>query len=351
MSSTVFLAMSGGVDSSVAAALLLERGCRVVGVTLRLFDACGAGAQTCCGLEDAADARAVAAALGIEHRVLEHQQAFERLVIEPSAREYAGGRTPNPCILCNEKVKFGTLWEYAMSSGADALATGHHARIVREGRRAELRRGRDASKDQSYVLFALSGEQRLATLLPVGEITKEEVRERARALSLPVAEKEESQDVCFAPSGMPEVVERLIGPQMRGLVRHADGRILGEHGGVHRFTVGQRRGLGIPDSRPLYVLKIDPVSGEVTVGPRELLPVARFAVDRWRWHPEPGRRPQEALVQVRYGQRPAPARLEETPEGMMVEWLAEPRGVTPGQAAVAYGGDTVLGGGWIRGLP
>lgn len=347
---TVFLAMSGGVDSSVAAALLLERGHRVVGVTLRLFDACGAAAKTCCGLEDAADARAVASCLGIEHRVLEHQEAFQRLVIEPSAAEYAIGRTPNPCILCNERVKFGTFWAYARANGADAIATGHHARIVREGGKAELRRGQDTSKDQSYVLFALNDEQRLTTLLPVGEITKEEVRERARALRLPVADKEESQDVCFAPEGgMPEVVERLLGPQESGLIKHADGRVLGEHGGIHRFTVGQRRGLGIPDAQPLYVLAIDPVSRAVTVGPKELLPVKRFAADRWHWHAAPGERSREALVQVRYGQKPGPARLEKTTGGMMIEWLAEPRGVTPGQAAVAYEGDTVLGGGWIRG--
>jgi len=351
MPGTVFLAMSGGVDSSVAALLLLERGHRVVGVTLRLFDACaGSAGTTCCGLEDAADARSVAAVLGIEHRVLEHQQAFRRLVIEPSAQEYARGRTPNPCILCNARVKFGTFWEYAMAHGADAVATGHHARIEREGGRAELRRGRDKAKDQSYVLFTLGPEQRLSTLLPVGELIKEQVRDRARAASLPVAEKKESQDVCFAPGGdLARVVEESLGVQGPGLIKHADGRTLGTHSGIHRFTVGQRRGLRIPDAHPLYVLAIDATSREVTVGPREDLAVRRFAVDEWRWHAEAGERPSEALVQVRYRHMPGPAKLEETRTGMVIEWLAEPRGVTPGQAAVAYRGETVVGGGWIRG--
>ena len=336
----------------MAAALLLEQGFCVVGVTLRLFDACASGrAKNCCGLEDAADARAVAAALGIEHRVLEHQEAFRRLVVEPSAREYSIGRTPNPCILCNDRVKFGTLWEYARSHGADALATGHHARIERAGGRAALCRGRDSAKDQSYVLFLLDEDRRRSTLLPVGELTKAEVRRKAGALGLAVAEKGESQDVCFAPEGrLPRVVEETLGPQEPGAIRHADGRLLGQHAGIHHFTVGQRRGLGIPDSHPLYVLAIDPNAREVVVGPRERLAVRRFEIEKWLWHAPRGARPSEALVQTRYGQTPSPARLSEAGGAMMVEWLAEPKGVTPGQAAVAYDGDTVLGGGWIRGF-
>lgn len=351
MPETVLVAMSGGVDSSVAALLLLEQGYRVVGVTLRLYDACSdPSAKTCCGLEDAFDARAVAAALGIEHRVLEHQAAFESLVIDPFVEAYARGLTPNPCIACNERVKFGTLWDYALSVGADAIATGHHARIAGDTPTAELRRGADRDKDQSYVLFPLTLEQRRRTLLPVGDWRKEDLRAKARAVGLPTADKRESQDICFVGRGdYADFVRARLKKAVAGPILSESGEEVGRHEGIHQFTIGQRRGLGVPAARPLYVLGIDPGTGAVTVGPRSSLPVERFAVERWNWHAGGEHRAGEALVQVRYHQAPRPARLVEGGEGVMIEWIADPLGVTPGQAAVAYRGDTVLGGGWISG--
>ncbi len=343
--------MSGGVDSSVAALLLVERGYRVVGVTLRLYDSCGnPAARSCCGLEDTYDARRVAETLGIEHRLLEHQAAFERLVIRPFVRDYAEGRTPNPCILCNEKVKFGTLWEYAREHGFDAVATGHHARLTPNDGRVDLVRGEDRSKDQSYVLFPLTLEQRRMTRLPVGEWSKDEVRRKARAIGLPTADKSESQDICFVAGGRyADYVEEHMDERRPGFIRDLDGRVLGTHDGIHRFTVGQRHGLGVPAAHPLYVLAIDAGSGDITVGPKGALGTGRFLVRDWHWHRAPGERPDEVLVQVRYHQAPRRARLEERGTGVVVEWLDGPAGVTPGQAAVAYVDDVVVGGGWIVG--
>ncbi len=351
MSHTVLVAMSGGVDSSVAALLLLEQGYRVVGVTLRLHESCGSpGAKRCCGLEDTFDAREVARALGIEHRVLEHQEAFRRLVVRPFAEAYARGETPNPCIRCNERVKFGTLWEYARELGATCVATGHHARMVHQDGFSRLKRGRDPAKDQSYVLFPLTERQRGRTLLPVGEWTKEEIRAKARGLGLATADKPESQDICFVgPGGYAEVVERELKPSRPGIVRHLDGRLLGRHQGIHRFTVGQRHGLAIPWSEALYVTAIDAEAAEVTVGPKGALGVRRFEAGDWIWHVAEGNRPTEAWVQVRYHQPPLRARLVEAGEAVMIEWLDGVSAATPGQAAVAYLGDAVVGGGWIRG--
>jgi len=351
MPETVFIAMSGGVDSSAAALMLVEGGFRVVGVTLRLYDSCGAPASRgCCALEDAADARAVAAALGIEHRLLDYQGPFDREVIAPFVAGYAAGRTPNPCILCNERVKFGALWEYAKARGADFLATGHHARLVPEGAGTDLRRAADREKDQSYVLFPLTLEQRQRTLLPAGDLTKDQLRAKVRAAGLPTADKAESQDICFVGNGRySDFVEKRLPALRPGRVRHVDGRFLGTHGGVHRFTVGQRKGLGIPFSEALYVVEVDAAKGEVVVGPRSALQTRNFRAEGWNWHVPEGDRPGEAWVQVRYRQDPCPAKLFGLEDGVMIEWLATPQCVTPGQAAVAYRGDTVVGGGWIVG--
>ena len=293
MPTKVLVAMSGGVDSSVACLMLAEGGHAVTGVTLRLHDSCAGRARACCGMEDAADARAVARKIGVEHRILEHQAAFERLVVAPFVEAYARGETPNPCILCNERVKFGTLWEYAEREGFDAVATGHHARLEAwpDGH-AVLRRGADLRKDQSYVLFTLTREGRDRTLLPVGSLTKAEVRARARAAGLPTAEKAESQDICFVDGdGYAAFVETRLRVRRAGVIRHVDGRVLARHDGIHQFTVGQRRGLGIPHGEPLYVVSLDPGSGEVVVGPRGALAVRRFRVRGWLWHAPQGARP------------------------------------------------------------
>lgn len=352
MGEKVLVALSGGVDSSVAALRLVEEGYAVEGVTLRLYDSCGRSSkQACCGLEDAADAREVCRRLGIPHRLLEHQEAFRRLVIEPFAAAYAAGRTPNPCILCNERVKFGTLFAYARERGFAYVATGHHARLVPGQGPPALCRGRDREKDQSYVLFPLDGECRRRTLFPVGDLLKEEVRERARRAGLPTAEKRESQDVCFVGGeGYARFVEGVLGEASPapGVVRHVDGRTLGDHRGIHHFTVGQRRGLGIPAAEPLYVVSLDPRGAEVVVGPRGALGVRRFRVEGWLSHEEASGE-EEAWVQVRYRQAPRRARLTRRGSAMVVEWAAGPAPVTPGQAAVAYRGDRVIGGGWIAG--
>lgn len=348
----VLVALSGGVDSSVAALRLVEEGFAVEGVTLRLYDSCShPSKQACCGLEDAADAREVCRLLGIPHRLLEHQEAFRRLVMEPFASAYASGRTPNPCILCNERVKFGTLFAYAREHGFAYVATGHHARLVPGEGPPALFRGRDPEKDQSYVLFPLDGERRRRTLFPVGDLLKREVRERARRAGLPTAEKRESQDVCFVGrEGYARVVERMLGgaAPAPGPVRHVDGRILGGHPGVHHFTVGQRRGLRIPGGEPLYVLSLDAGRAEVVVGPRTALGVRRFCVEGWVAHQEVAEG-EEVWVQVRYRQAPQRARLTRRDSAVVVEWKTSHSPVTPGQAAVAYREDLVLGGGWIAG--
>ena len=350
MPETVAVAMSGGVDSSVAALLLVEGGYRVIGVTLRLYDQCGSNAKSCCALEDAAAARKVAAVLGIEHRLVEQQQSFERLVIAPFAKAYLAGETPNPCILCNERIKFGTLWAYANSLGAGLIATGHHARLVPGDGGNFIWRGADKEKDQSYVLFPLTREQRSRALFPVGHLTKNEVRRLARGAGLPTAEKPESQDICFAgPDGYAGFLEARGLKGKPGLIRHVDGRILGSHGGLHRFTTGQRRGLGIPAAEPLYVVEMDGESGTLTVGPKSSLGTRCFNARGWVWHLGPGEKvPNEALVQVRYRQKACAAKISVEGDSMaVIEWKGAPRTATPGQAAAAYEGERLVGGGWI----
>ncbi len=351
MSTTVAVAMSGGVDSSVAALLLVEQGYRVIGVTLRLYDECGSGGKGCCALEDVAQARGVAEVLGIEHRLVEHQAAFERLVIAPFAAAYVAGETPNPCILCNEKIKFGTLWRYANSIGASAIATGHHARLLPRGATKAIWRGVDPDKDQSYALFPMTVEQRDRALFPVGHLKKKEVRELARRAGLPTAQKAESQDICFAaPDGYADFLEARGFKGKPGLIRHIDGRVLGSHDGLHRFTTGQRRGLRISSPEPLYVVDIEPETGTLVVGPKSSLGQRRFLAMDWLWHTEPNEPlPETALVQVRYHQETAMAAISvEGPSSVVIEWKGAPRTATLGQAAVAYEGGRLLGGGWIK---
>ena len=349
MTGSVLVALSGGVDSSVAALRLLEAGGRVEAATLRLWDSCGSpGARSCCALEDAADARDVARHLGIPHRLLEHGDAFERLVVRPFAEAYASGRTPNPCILCNERVKFGTLLRYALDQGFDHLATGHHARLAAAHGGFELMRGADLAKDQSYVLFALNLDQRRRILFPVGDMTKEEVRQKAIEAGLPTARKLESQDLCFARGGdYAGFLESRGLCGAPGLIRYEDGRVIGRHGGLHRFTVGQRQGIAVPAPEPLYVVRLDPASNEVIVGPKSSVARPSFRASGWRWHFPPESCPAEALVQTRYHQEPAPAALLEDGDGVVIRWTGERRVSAPGQAAVAYVGDAVAGGGWI----
>jgi tRNA-specific 2-thiouridylase len=346
--------MSGGVDSSVTAALLREQGWEVTGAFVCMGRAADAdGGSGCCSPEDAADARRVAGLLGVDLFVLDATRDFER-VIEAFAAEYAAGRTPNPCIGCNRDIKFGRLLARARDLGFDAVATGHYARAVTVGGRPALARARAEGKDQSYVLFELPAAALGRLLLPLGELeSKAVVREHARRLGLPVAEKPDSQEICFVPDGDYAAVLAARAPAALtpGPIVDEAGREVGRHRGFARYTVGQRRGLGALGPEPRYVTAIDAATATVRVGPRALAAAGGLVAGRATWHapPSAGARVE---VQVRSHARPAAARLESTGARFTAAFEATVEAVTPGQAAVVYDGEVLLGGGWIeRALP
>jgi tRNA-specific 2-thiouridylase len=354
----VVVAMSGGVDSSVAAALIKQAGYDVVGVTLQLYDH---GAAThrkgaCCAGQDIHDARRVAEALGIPHYVLDLEERFRETVIDGFAQSYAAGETPVPCIVCNQTVKFADLLATARNLGAHALATGHYvaSRIV-NGRRA-LFRPADLERDQSYFLFATTREQLDYLRFPLGDMTKTETRTAARAFGLAVADKHDSQDICFVPTGRyADVIERLRpGAGEDGDIVHIDGRLLGRHRGIIHYTVGQRRGIGVAVGEPLYVVHLDPERRRVVVGPRETLLTHALHLRDFNWIGEGASADiagREVFARVRSTRPPVPAELTVSRGQAVVALLDGEEGVAPGQACVLYdrpdAGARVLGGGFI----
>jgi len=349
----VVVAMSGGVDSSVAAAILAASGHDVVGLSMQLYDQSDTQAfGSCCSLDDLHDARRVAAAIGIPHYILNFERQFQQTVVANFVGEYLAGRTPLPCAHCNSDLKFSTLLDRAQGLGADVVATGHYARVERSAGGAwHLRRGHDPDKDQSYFLFSLTQEQLGRAAFPVGALTKLEVRAHARALGLRVADKPDSQEICFIPDGdYAAFVERQVPTAAKaGVVADEGGRTLAAHHGVHRFTIGQRKGLGVSSPMPLYVLRIDAESGQVTVGPREALERRSLTASQVTW--TCGEAPEEwraVRAQIRHRHRAASGRVRTLPDGRATFESNEPlSAVTPGQAAVFYEGDLVVGGGWI----
>jgi tRNA-uridine 2-sulfurtransferase len=379
----VLLGMSGGVDSSVAGFLLLEQGYDVVGVTMKVWpqDCISRAEDKCCGPQAVADARSVAHALGIPHYVVDESDQFERVVIDYFAAEYQAGRTPNPCVMCNEKLKFGNLWSKAKALGCDYIATGHYA-IIDHGagtplsRRGDgatctfavLRKGVDSRKDQSYFLFSLRQPQLRRALTPLGEMIKPQIRDIAHSLGLKVADKIDSQEICFVPGNDYKAFLRShLGENEfhRGEIYDVRGNFVGEHDGIELFTIGQRKGLPGGSPRPRYVVDLDPASNRVIVGDSEDLSCEEFEIDRVNWHPvagigDPGHAqsngvtdldyndPFEATVKIRYNHPGTRATVTPLKRDRARVRLHEPqRAVTPGQAAVLYHTDVVLGGGWI----
>jgi tRNA-specific 2-thiouridylase len=347
--------MSGGVDSSVTAALLLKEGYDVVGVTMKVWpQECSSRAEDkCCGPQAIADARAVAHSLGIPHYVVDDTEEFNQTIIGYFATEYRHGRTPNPCILCNEKLKFGSLRERARRLGASFVATGHYARIEHADGRAFLRRGLDPRKDQSYFLFSLRQEQLLAALTPIGAHTKTEIREMARQMGLKTHDKQDSQEICFVPDNdYAGFLRSHFGTEgfQSGGIYDLQGRRLGDHTGIENYTIGQRKGLPGGSPKPLYVVDIDPVQHRIIVGFSEDLTVASFRISGCNWIlPRAAGETLEATVKIRYNHSGCPARLHILDDTSAEVTLPEPqRAVTPGQAAVFYDADLVLGGGWIE---
>jgi tRNA-specific 2-thiouridylase len=359
----IVVAMSGGVDSSVAAALLAEQGHEVIGLSMQLYDQRGGDTHfgSCCSIDDLHDARRVASTLGIPHYIVNFERQFRDQVLSNFVSEYLSGRTPIPCVHCNSDLKFATLLDRAQGLGADMVATGHYARIDRtaEGHRT-LRRGLDRSKDQSYFLFSLTQEQLRHALFPIGGWHKDDVRQYAQMRKLPVAQKPDSQEICFVPDGdYARVVEqqatrtdnpaRLSHAPVEGHIVNQSGAVLGQHPGVHHFTIGQRKGLGLATGSPLYVLELRPTENQVVVGPREALEETTLTASGVNWIA--GVPPGEMLrvhAQIRHRHIAASAQVRALPDNRVeLAFDAPQTAITPGQAVVFYDEDRVVGGGWI----
>lgn len=344
----IVVAMSGGVDSSTAAGLLVEQGHEVIGLAMKTHNEAPRQNRACCTPDDMRDARQVADALGIPFYVLNYADLFEAEVVRPFAEAYLAGRTPNPCVACNDRVKFRTLLERAELLGADRLATGHYARVEPAEAGWRLLRGSDPCKDQAYFLYRLTSSQLANILFPVGGLHKDEVRAHARRLGLPVAEKRESQEICFVGAGgYTEIVERIGGQPTGGHIVDGRGTVLGLHAGVHRFTIGQRHGLGIAAAGPLYVTDVDAANARVEVGPRAALLCSQVTLTEVTWVGPAPQRGEVVRVQQRYRDSGAMAHIgADACQATLTFLEPTPRGA-PGQAAVIYAGDEVLGGGVI----
>src|SRR5215475_6415843 len=364
---TIAVAMSGGVDSSTVTAMLRAEGQNVVGLTMQLWNQRRLAGHEgmpeavmgrCCSLDDGYDARRVAETIGIPYYVVNHEERFERDVVRPFVEEYLSGRTPIPCSLCNNHLKFDQLLIVAQQIGADRVATGHYARVIFDETRGRwlLKRPADQSKDQTYFLFGLTQEQLSRTLFPLGDMTKPEVRDLARKHGLALAEKPDSQEICFVPGGdykrfidayLADQGEAL--PDTAGELVTTTGEVIGEHHGIHNFTVGQRKGLGVATGSPLYVIQIKGDSGQVVVGSNQELYSRTLRAKRANLIAvEDLTEPMRVSVKIRHRHEPAPARLEKSGEDELLVTFDQPqRAITPGQAAVFYDGDVVIGGGWI----
>ena len=347
--------MSGGVDSSVAAALLAEQGHEVIGLSMQLYDQSEGQTSfgSCCSIDDLHDARRVAAAIDIPHYIVNFEKQFDERVVSNFVREYAAGRTPLPCAHCNGDLKFAALADRARAFGADAVATGHYARVdVDSQGRHVLRRGVDAAKDQSYFLFSLTQAQLARAVFPIGELPKEAVRQYARQRRLPVADKPDSQEICFIPDNdYRSFVTRSIPAAAReGALVDEAGRVLGSHAGIHRFTVGQRKGLGLgsPTAAPMYVLALRPADQQVVVGPRASLERISLTASGMNWMVEEPMRTLRVAAQIRHRHQAAPAAVRSLGDGRAEAIFDTPQlAISPGQAVVFYDGDAVVGRGWI----
>jgi tRNA-specific 2-thiouridylase len=352
----VVIAMSGGVDSSVAASLLAEAGHDVIGLSMQLYDQRESpdAFGSCCSIDDLHDARRVAAKIGIPHYLVNFEARFQSTVVKNFVNEYAAGRTPIPCVHCNADLKFATLADKAAGFGAAAVATGHYARIVfdEDRRRYRLQRGVDAGKDQSYFLFSLTQDQLAQAMFPVGHLTKPEVRAHAEQRGLPVANKPDSHEICFIPDGdAGGFVERKLELEdVSGEIVDSGGRVLGRHRGIHRLTVGQRRGLGLAEGVPMYVLRLEPKDSRVIVGPREELGRRDLTASQVNWiSGEAPAGPARITARIRHRHQDAPAVVTADRDAHASLTFDEPQlAVTPGQAVVFYNGVDVLGGGWIE---
>lgn len=345
--------MSGGVDSSTVAAMLCAEGYKVIGITLQLYDHGAALAKkgACCAGQDIYDAKMVADKLGIPHYVLDYESKFKQSVIEDFVDSYMRGETPLPCVRCNQSVKFKDLLKMAKDLGADALATGHYVRKIEGLEGPELHSAMDKSKDQSYFLFAITKDQLDFLYFPLGGYTKQETRELAAKFGLLTADKPDSQDICFVPDGDYARVITKAEPNAKekGKIVHIDGYTLGEHDGIINFTIGQRRGLGVSSKDPLYVIKIDPTTKDVYVGPESALAATEFVIKEVNWLKYfPLQQEVEVTAKIRSMRPGACARLSKISEdSAKIRLLASERAITPGQACVFYDNNRVLGGGWI----